>query len=479
MIQFRTGLVKTMKISFKIAISVILPSLICTLALLLFMKYTLTQNLLENLNKRMQTTCSDIEYSIIDSIATNNSIEANRILKNIKQQNKEVVYVYIQRPFGRVLASTFEEGVPADLISLNNSNDRLVRSFNTKNGLIYDLNYPLLGGGFGTIHIGYSPMLIIDRINGLVLQFLLFGFIVIIVSLLFFLFLTQSIVDNINKLIHLAKRVSVGDFDSRVNIKSKDELENLAQSLNSMANDLKMHKIERLKMEERLKKEEEEEKRRELLRREISSLEKERKRISMEIHDGVMQTLASGQINLFHVISNKDIPENLRERLRISYSIFKDATNDLRSLTVNLRPRMLEEVGLKRSVETLLERAQQNGSLDIEFTYDVNSKLHDYIELSLFRIVQEAINNVIKHANASLISITIKEIDDKIELVIEDNGTGFEINYKDKKYINSYGLIDMKERAESLGGSLNIERKGEGGTKIYANIPFKKEDLNR
>lgn len=300
--QFRTGLVKTMKISFKIAISVILPSLICTLALLLFMKYTLTQNLLENLNKRMQTTCSDIEYSIIDSIASNNSIEANRILKNIKQQNKEVVYAYIQRPFGRVLASTFEEGVPTDLISLNNSNDKLVRSFNTKNGLIYDLNYPLLGTGFGTIHIGYSPMLIIDRINSLVLQFLFFGFIVIIVSLLFFLFLTQSIVDNINKLIQLAKRVSVGDFDSRVNIKSKDELENLAQSLNSMANDLKMHKIERLKMEERLKKEEEEEKRRELLRREISSLEKERKRISMEIHDGVMQTLASGQINLFHVI---------------------------------------------------------------------------------------------------------------------------------------------------------------------------------
>lgn len=227
-------------------------------------------------------------------------------------------------------------------------------------------------------------------------------------SLLFFLFLTQSIVENINKLIYLAKRVSVGDFDSRVNIKSKDELENLAQSLNSMANDLKMHKIERLKMEERLKKEEEEEKRRELLRREISSLEKERKRISMEIHDGVMQTLASEQINLFHVIGNKEIPENLRERLRISYNIFKDATNDLRNLTVNLRPRMLEEVGLKRSVETLLERAQRNNNLDIEFIYDVGSKLHDYIELSLFRIIQEAINNVTKHANASFISVAIK-----------------------------------------------------------------------
>lgn len=64
-------------------------------------------------------------------------------------------------------------------------------------------------------------------------------------------------------------------------------------------------------------------------------------------------------------------------------------------------------------------------------------------------------------------------------MVIEDNGTGFEIDYKDKKYINSYGLIDMKERAESLGGSLSIERKGEGGTKIYASIPFKKEDINR
>jgi hypothetical protein len=121
----------------------------------------------------MQTTCSDIEYSIIDSIATNNSIEANRILKNIKQQNKEVVYMYIQRPFGRVLASTFEEGVPADLIRLNNSNDKLVRSFNTNDGLIYDLNYPLLGGGFGTIHIGYSPILIINRINSLILQFVI------------------------------------------------------------------------------------------------------------------------------------------------------------------------------------------------------------------------------------------------------------------------------------------------------------------
>jgi hypothetical protein len=126
-----------------------------------------------SLNKRMQTTCSDIEYSIIDSIATNNSIEANRILKNIKQQNKEVVYMYIQRPFGRVLASTFEEGVPADLIRLNNSNDKLVRSFNTNDGLIYDLNYPLLGGGFGTIHIGYSPILIINRINSLILQFVI------------------------------------------------------------------------------------------------------------------------------------------------------------------------------------------------------------------------------------------------------------------------------------------------------------------
>ncbi|AEE15282.1 putative signal transduction histidine kinase [Thermodesulfobium narugense DSM 14796] len=467
-----------MKISFKIAISVILPSLICTLALLLFMKYTLTQNLLENLNKRMQTTCSDIEYSIIDSIATNNSIEANRILKNIKQQNKEIVYIYIQRPFGRILASTFEDGFPIELLSLTSSNEKLVRTFNTKEGTLYDLNYPLLGGSFGTIHIGYSHNLIKDRINNFILQSLFFSFIVIVVSLMLFLFLTRSIVRNINKLIYLAKRVSVGDFDTRVDIRSKDELELLAKSMNSMANDLKIHKIERLKMEERLKKEEEEKKRKELLRREISSLEKERKRISMEIHDGVMQTLASGQINLFHVINSDKIPEDLRERLKISYNIFKDATNDLRNLTINLRPRILEEVGLKRSIETLLERAEQSNNLDVELIFDIRSKLQDYLELSLFRIIQEAINNVIKHANASFVSVIIKENDDRIELTIEDNGSGFEINYEDKKYTNSFGLIDMKERAESLGGSLNIEKKKEGGTKIYASIPFKKEGSN-
>jgi signal transduction histidine kinase len=467
-----------MKISFKIAISVILPSLICTLALLLFMKYALTQNLLENLNKRMQSTCSDFEYAIIDSIATNNSIEANKILKNIKQQNKEIVYIYIQRPFGRILASTFEDGFPTELLNLKGSNEKVVRAFKTKEGTIYDLNYPLLGGSFGTIHIGYTHTLIEERINNFILQSLLFSFIVVVLSLMFFLFLTQSIVKNINKLIYLAKRVSVGDFNVRVDIRSKDELEHLAQSLNSMANDLKIHKIERLKMEERVKKEEEEKKRKELLRREISSLEKERKRISMEIHDGVMQTLASGQINLFHVINSERIPEDLRERLKISYNIFKDATNDLRNLTINLRPRILEEVGLKRSIEILLERAHQSNNLDVELVYEIESKLQDFLELSLFRIVQEAINNVIKHSKASFVSVAMKEIDDRIELIVEDNGLGFEINYEDKKYINSFGLIDMKERAESLGGSLIIERKVEGGTRIYANIPFKKEDTN-
>lgn len=208
----------------------------------------------------------------------------------------------------------------------------------------------------------------------------------------------------------------------------------------------------------------------------LRSQEFERKRIARDLHDTVIQNLTSlihkSEIAL-KVIDTDSVRAKL-EILSISNNI-KDVIDEMRNIIYDLRPMAFDDIGIDVIIERELLRFNENG---IKVNYTVNGetkKIEQTILLTLLRIIQEACSNAIKHSKATEINITLKFNDEFIELVIEDNGIGFET--KDSSQIDidtksGFGLSMMRERVYLLSGTISIDSIEDKGTKIRVVVPI-------
>jgi two-component system NarL family sensor kinase len=188
----------------------------------------------------------------------------------------------------------------------------------------------------------------------------------------------------------------------------------------------------------------------------LEKTENERKRIASDLHDSVSNEL----VNLRHVIENSD--SNLKMKI-------DSILEEVRNISRNISPTMFDKVGLKLSVEQLTERIQQQHDffLSSEITY--KGGLSSAKELQLYRIIQEAITNTLKHADAVAGKITIEETDKNIMLEIKDNGKGFDVDKMMEKG-NSFGLLNIRERVKYLNGTVDF-KSDSSGTIINIVVP--------
>ncbi|MCL4551361.1 MAG: sensor histidine kinase [Bacteroidetes bacterium] len=204
----------------------------------------------------------------------------------------------------------------------------------------------------------------------------------------------------------------------------------------------------------------------------ISSQENERKWIAMELHDSIGQDLLIIKNNLLAGIQEESNPQKLSQYIQSASNITSQALQDVRAIAQNLRPQFLDELGLTTSLESITEKIAASSEIEFEVSIEqIDSLIPAGQEINVFRIVQESLNNIIKHSGASKASITVKKNDDRIELLIEDNGKGIKENYNR----TGSGLTGMKERAFMLGGKLEITPRPGGGTKVYLEIPVMRE----
>ena len=198
----------------------------------------------------------------------------------------------------------------------------------------------------------------------------------------------------------------------------------------------------------------------------IESQEKERKRIAEELHDSVGQMLALVKLNLSAIEATDELPEPEKNQLiQKTSQILDESINEIRTISHNLMPPDLKSKSLNEIAENLLKR---NG-LKYQFqTYGLDDNLSEAIKFSLYRIIQEIIHNIIKHASAKRIDMSLTRTDDGINLMVEDDGIGFNTNQ-----VNSgLGLKNIHSRVKLLNGYFDVDSSLNRGTIYNITIPL-------
>jgi signal transduction histidine kinase len=201
----------------------------------------------------------------------------------------------------------------------------------------------------------------------------------------------------------------------------------------------------------------------------ITLREAERLRIRRDLHDGLGPTLVglNLQAGLLQRLIRQD-PRSAAEVVSEFREELKHAINEIRQIVHDLRPPSLDQLGLKGALEQLAEGLRSNveGSPDIHTDIPTLPELSAALEVALYRITQEALTNAIKHANAKTITVMIR-LESDLELLVRDDGQGLPEHYR-----AGLGLRSMRERAEELGGSLQLSSNAQQGTEIKATLPL-------
>jgi two-component system sensor histidine kinase DegS len=212
----------------------------------------------------------------------------------------------------------------------------------------------------------------------------------------------------------------------------------------------------------------------------ILAQEDERKRIAREIHDGPAQSLANLVLRteIAERMLDKNDMELVRSELVDLKSQIRFGLEEIRKIIFNLRPMALDDLGLVPTLRKFVQDFEEKTRIRAVFESSGKDKrLPGAMEAALFRLVQEGYNNALKHAQPTFVSLEITFQDETVQLVITDNGVGFQLNVVESrsKTHTHFGLIGMKERVELLQGKMDIESIVGQGTKIKIDVPIKAE----
>ena len=209
---------------------------------------------------------------------------------------------------------------------------------------------------------------------------------------------------------------------------------------------------------------------RDFLRRVVAAQELERRRLARELHDETGQALTSILLGLKAADDSRDLDE-MRRAVASLRGLVVETLHDVRRLAVELRPKALDDFGLVPALERLGETFAEQTGISVGFEEALGSeRLPGDVETALYRIVQEALTNVVKHAGARNVSAILSRKDAAVTVVIEDDGRGFESGGTDGRGL---GLVGMRERLGLLDGRLAIESTQGAGTTIVAEVPLR------
>lgn len=207
----------------------------------------------------------------------------------------------------------------------------------------------------------------------------------------------------------------------------------------------------------------------------LKKMEIERHYVAYELHDEIGQALTAVKLNL-ESIRSLDGASGLDRHLDDSLSVIDRALQQVRDLSLNLRPSVLDDLGLVAALRWLVNSMTSKSGLEIGFeSDDIEPRLSREIETACFRVAQEAITNILRHAHASRISVLLKKDNRGLTLTVSDNGIGFDTRSAQARCMSggSFGLLGMEERMTLSGGSFEITSTLDQGSRITAHFPLK------
>lgn len=290
-------------------------------------------------------------------------------------------------------------------------------------------------------------------------------------------YIWYSLTSGLRRLQVATRRVTSGDLSQLVSVKSKDEFGELAESFNNMLSSLKQSMEENQRLtQEALKLKEE---RIGLLQQQFSTIiraqEEERKRIARELHDDTAQQLVTLSRGLDSITSrHSSLPESTAARLEELRQVVDSCLQSIRRYSQDLRPSIIDDLGLVPALDWLADRMERFDSVRPRITVKgERRRLSPETELALFRIAQEALNNVVKHAQATQVDIHLSFQPHKVTMSVTDNGRGFILpSWKDAVARGQLGLLGMRERAQLVNGNVQVSSDPGKGTSILLEVPL-------
>jgi PAS domain S-box-containing protein len=203
----------------------------------------------------------------------------------------------------------------------------------------------------------------------------------------------------------------------------------------------------------------------------IEGEDRERKRIAHELHDGLGQYLVAANMNFQSARQDADqLPPKRQQQFGTGLSLLKEALSETRSIAHNLMPKAITDYGLVAALQNLFKDLENSTGIEFHFHHNVDElRLQNQAEVNLYRIIQEAISNAVRHANCSTIRTTLQRNADSLTVEIEDDGIGMELQDHHKE--KGLGLRSIKNRVKSLNGTINFESEQSEGILINVAVP--------
>ncbi len=427
----------------------------------------LEQTLRERLEEQSLSIAHDLSARSTDLILINDVYGLHELLQDTLQNNTDVRYAFIVDREGRVIAHTFGQGFPADLREANGCQDDCTHhstvAVMTTEGRIWDTAVPIFEGQAGTARVGLSEDSLWRTVTTITAQLLLTTVLVAAVGIAAASALTWVLTRPIKTLVDATRAVGRGDLSERVTRWADDEIGELAEAFNAMTGQLAQAEQARAERD-RL--------RAQLLEQVMAAQEEERRRIARELHDETGQAITTLLVGLRALMEECSLPavQNQAEELR---AVAAGTLEGVRNLALELRPSVLDDMGLAAALERYVSEYRLRHRLDVDIAVRglKEGRLPAPVETALYRIVQESLTNIARHARASTVSILLEQSPGSVRVIVEDNGCGFDPQAVQSE-TSHLGLYGMQERAGLLGGTLTIESTPGLGSSIFVEVPL-------
>lgn len=424
------------------------------------------------LENRGLSVASDLAARSIDPILLSDTYSLYLLIHETVANHPDAIYAFVLDGNGRVLAHTFGDlGFPMGLLtslqgeqSIFHKDIPLVHVRYLSDGIIvHDFTAPIFPERGDVVRLGLSESRLTGIVNGTTRQMLLTTLLVVLVGIAAAMALTWLLTRPILSLVATAQRIGHGDLAARAEPWANDEIGALAHAFNQMVEELEAgHRAIA----------EKEQARTQLLQKLITAQEEERRRIARELHDGVGQVLTSlivGNQMAAELVSATN-PALAAKNYELA-QVAAETLHDVRLLSRQLRPSLLDDLGLAAALERYREDfARLYPTLTVELHCELGERLPGPVEITLYRILQEAMTNAARHSGATMVGVLVQRRETDVRAIVEDNGHGFDPNAA-RKAARSVGLHAMLERAELIGGHFDIESNRDGTT-VYVEIPL-------
>ncbi|NOZ06748.1 MAG: HAMP domain-containing protein [Chloroflexi bacterium] len=410
----------------------------------------------------------DLANRSTDLVLTGDLYMLHEVLRNTLESNDDVRYAFVVNAQGEVLGHTFGDQFPVDLLTANGvgrGDPVQVQLLETEEGEVVDFAMPIFGGRAGTARVGMSEHHLRQTLADVTFSLLLTTLVVSLAGLGLAFVLIRVLTRPVKQLVEATEAIARGDLGGRIPVWANDEIGQLQRAFNDMTIELGRARAERREREAL---------RLELLQRVIRAQEEERKRVARELHDETAQSLTSLMVNL-KVLQKATSLSQAQHQAGELRRLAGDTLMAIHNLAVQLRPSVLDDLGLKAAIEQHAReyKSRYGIAVDTHIHGFDDRRLPPEVETTLYRIIQEAMTNTVKYAQASTVSVLLEIRNGRVRAIIEDDGVGFDVDalLRGAPKEHKLGIFGMRERAELLGGKLSIESAPGQGTTVIADVP--------